>query len=34
MLLWTYPDMAIAPLAQIPQLLHFRMCVLNVVFYR
>jgi hypothetical protein len=32
MLLWTDPDVPIAPLAQIPELLHFRMIELYIIF--
>jgi hypothetical protein len=34
MLLRAYPDVAIAPLAEISQLLHFWVRVLNVVLHR
>lgn len=33
MLLGTYPDVAVAPLAEVTQLLDFWVCVLDVVFY-
>ena len=32
-LLWTYPDVAVAPLAEVTQLLDFWVGVVDVVFY-
>ena len=34
MLLWAHPDVAITPLAELPELLNFRVVVLLVIFDR